>query len=162
MATPSGRTWRASLACVAIGLSSTFGRLMARVPAPIVSAMLAGVLFRFGTGYFAAPPGSPARARVTVLVALMVATYFVARSRGSRLTIVWTALVGGVGRPPSPCGSPPGRRWRWRWCAPRPTRPTPHAGAAIGLALPLLAIALSSAASRPGYGVLKEAAMSPA
>ncbi len=85
-----------SLACVAIGLSSTFGRLMARVPAPIVSAMLAGVLFRFGTGYFAALPGSPARARVTVLVALMGATYFVARSRGSRLTIVWTALVGVV------------------------------------------------------------------
>ncbi|MCC6436788.1 MAG: benzoate/H(+) symporter BenE family transporter [Acidimicrobiales bacterium] len=147
-----------SLACVAIGLSSTFGRLMARVPAPIVSAMLAGVLFRFGTGYFAALPGSPARARVTVLVALMGATYFVARSRGSRLTIVWTALVGVVATVALRLTT--GASVALAVVRPEATRPTLHAGAVIGLALPLLAIALSSQFA-PGYGVLKEAGYEP-
>lgn len=147
-----------SLACVAIGLSSTFGRLMARVPAPIVSAMLAGVLFRFGTGYFAALPGSPARARVTVLVALMGTTYFVARSRGSRLTIVWTALVGVVATVALRLTT--GASVALAVVRPEATRPTLHAGAVIGLALPLLAIALSSQFA-PGYGVLKEAGYEP-
>lgn len=147
-----------SLACVAIGLSSTFGRLMAKVPASIVSAMLAGVLFRFGTGYFAALPGSPARARVTLLVVVMGATYFVARSRGSRLTIVWTALVGVVATIALRLTT--GASVALAVVRPEATRPTLHAGAVIGLALPLLAIALSSQFA-PGYGVLKEAGYEP-
>ncbi|MGE0733109.1 MAG: benzoate/H(+) symporter BenE family transporter, partial [Acidimicrobiia bacterium] len=147
-----------SLACVAIGLSSTFGRLMARVPGPIVSAMLAGVLFRFGTGYFSALPGSPERVRVTLLVAAMGATYFATRIRGSRLSIVWTALAGVVATFALRLAT--GRGVALELVQPVATRPTVHAGALVGLALPLLAIALSSQFA-PGYGVLREAGYEP-
>ncbi len=146
------------LACVAIGLSSTFSRLMARIPSSIVSAMLGGVLLHFGTGYFAALPGSPARARVTALVVAMGVTYFVARALGSKLSIVWTALAGVVAT--LALGLTTSADSQLALVRPQATAPTFSLGAIAVLALPLLALALSSQYA-PGYGVLRAAGYEP-
>lgn len=146
------------LGCLAIGLSSTFSRLMARIPGPIVSAMLVGVLFRFGMGYFSALPGSPAGWQRTALVASMGIVYFVSRSRGSRLAVLWTCAAGIAAT--FVLGLQQSESVALSLVDPQFTRPTFDFGAMIGLGLPLLAIALS-AQYAPGYGVLKEAGYEP-
>ena len=42
----------ASIALIVVGVTGLFGKLMALVPRPVVMAMLAGVLFRFGVDVF--------------------------------------------------------------------------------------------------------------
>lgn len=146
------------LGCLAIGLSSSFSRLMARVPGPIVSAMLVGVLFRFGMGYFAALPGMPAGGKRTALVAGMGVVYFVTRTRGSRLAVLWTCAAGVVAT--FALGLQQSETVALSLVEPQFTRPTFDLGALVGLGLPLLAIALS-AQYAPGYGVLRAAGYEP-
>jgi benzoate membrane transport protein len=140
------------VACVIIGLTGSFTRLLRLIPAPIVSAMLAGVLFKFGTGYFASLPGAPEARSITAMVAAMGVVYFVARSRGSRLAVVWTSAVGVV------CavalGTMTSQGLDLSIAHPLFTSPTVHGGAIIGLALPLLALALSSQYAT-GYAMLR-------
>ena len=144
--------------CVLIAVTKSFSRLMARLPGGIVAAMLAGVLFRFGTGYFAALPGDPARARVTAMVVAMGAVYFLARVRGSRLAIVWTSLVGiAVG---TVLGLTTSTTPSIRFAQLSFTAPTFRLGAMTGLALPLLALVLSSQYA-PGYAVLRQSGYEP-
>ena len=145
-------------ACVIIGVTRTFSRLMSHLPRSIVSAMLAGVLFHFGTGYFAALPGSPQRWRVTLLVTVMGAVYFLCRARGSRLAIVFTSAAGlaaavalGLTTSVTP---------RLHLVDLQATMPTFDMGAMTGLALPLLALALSSQYA-PGYAILQAAGYEP-
>ncbi len=147
-----------AVVCVAIGLSSTFSRLMALIPGPIVSAMLAGVLLDFGIGAFRSLPGAPAQARVTLLVAMMIGVYFVARSRGSRLAVVWTSGAGIAVA--LAAGLTTGRSPRLHLAEPLWTTPTFHPGAVVTLALPLLALALSSQYA-PGYAVMRGAGYTP-
>ena len=147
-----------SLVCVAIGLSRSFSKLVARIPRAIVSAMLAGVLLQFGIGYFAALPGDPARGRITILVAAMGVTYFVARIRRSKLVTVWTCgaglLVAIALRLTTNAST------TLALAHPTLTAPTFRFGAITGLALPLLALALSSQYA-PGYAVLRESGYEP-
>ena len=63
----------AGLAGAVIGATGLFRRLLALVPGPIVMAMLAGVLFRFGVDVFRAVPEQP------VLVLGMIAVFFALR-----------------------------------------------------------------------------------
>lgn len=147
-----------AVALVVVGFTKSFSRLMAKLPKGIVSAMLAGVLFNFGTGYFAALPGKPPNWRITVLVLLMGAAFFVARIRGSRLAIVWTALTGvaatfalGISTSTSP---------NLHVVKLSLVTPTFHLGAITGLGLPLFALALSSQYA-PGYAVLRESGYTP-
>lgn len=147
-----------AIGIIIIGLTHSFSRLIARLPKGIVSAMLAGVLFRFGTGYFSALPGDPPRWRVTVLVLAMGAAYFVFRVRGSRLAIVWTALAGvGVSIVLRLTTSTTPNVHVVHLAT---VRPTFHFGAITGLGLPLLALALSSQYA-PGYAVLRESGYTP-
>ncbi|MGH1504006.1 MAG: benzoate/H(+) symporter BenE family transporter [Acidimicrobiales bacterium] len=150
------------LACVAIGVSSTFTSLMARIPTPIVSAMLVGVLLRFGIGAFAALGGvgvdGEPKLAITGVVVVMGLIFFVARARGSRLAIVWTALAGaaasfvfGVATDAPVELALVDLEW---------TTPTIGPAALLGLGLPLLIVALS-AQYAPGYGVLKGAGYEP-
>jgi benzoate membrane transport protein len=140
------------VACVVIGFTGTFTRLMRLVPGPIVSAMLAGVLFRFGTGYFAALPGSPESGKVTAMVAAMGIVYFAARARASRLAVVWTSLVGGIAA--VALGITTSQGLDLSLVTPLATAPTLHGGAMVGLGLPLLALALSSQYAT-GYAMLR-------
>ena len=147
-----------AVACIAIGLTGTFSTLLARVPGPIVSAMLAGTLFKFGTGYFAALPGNPQRWRVTAMVVLMGVVYFTARSHGSRLAVVWTSAAGLVTA--FVLRLTTGAHARIALAHLTVRAPTFHLGAMTGLALPLLALALSSQYA-PGYAVLRESGYEP-
>jgi benzoate membrane transport protein len=143
---------------IVIGVTKSFSRLMARVPKGIVSAMLAGVLFNFGTGYFAALPGSPPRWQVTMLVLLMGTAFFLARVRGSRLSIVWTALAGGLAAVVLRVTTT--TKPSLRVVHLTMVTPTFHVGALVGLGLPLLALALSSQYA-PGYAVLRQSGYRP-
>ncbi len=150
------------IACVVIGWSSSFGRLMAAVPAPIVSAMLAGVLLGFGVDAFAAlgatgADGAPDR-RITAVVVAMGVVYFAARSRGSRLAIVWTAGAGVVAS--FVLGVTNGAPIEPALVDLDPIAPTFSLAAVVGLGVPLVVVALS-AQYAPGYGVLKGSGYEP-
>ncbi len=147
-----------SVGCVVIGLTGTFSRLLARVPNAIISAMLAGVLFRFGTGYFSALPGNPVRWQVTALVVFMGVVYFVARARASRLAIVWTSGLGLVAALALQLRT--GESVQLHLAGLDAVSPTFNLGAITGLGIPLLAIALSSQYA-PGYAVLRQAGYQP-
>ena len=147
-----------AVACVVVGATGTFSKLMAYLPKTIVSAMLAGVLLRFGTGFFAALPGAPARWRVTVLVAAMGLVYFVSRARGSRLAVVFTSAAGLTAAfvlRLTTSATP-----RLHVVNLHATMPSFDLGAMTGLALPLLALALSSQYA-PGYAVMEAAGYEP-
>ena len=147
-----------SLACVLIGLSRTFSSLIAHIPKAIVSAMLAGVLLRFGIGYFSALPGNPARGRITALITIMGFTYFVARTRRSKLVTVWTCGVGLLAAVTLRLTTHASTNLAL--AHPTITAPSFRIGAITGLALPLLALALSSQYA-PGYAVLRESGYEP-
>ncbi|WP_133309069.1 benzoate/H(+) symporter BenE family transporter [Piscinibacter terrae] len=78
----------ASLAITAIGLSGAFDKLIERIPKGIAAAMLAGILFHFGTNVFSSINASPA------LVLLMVATFLVFKRLQPRYAIASVMLVG--------------------------------------------------------------------
>ncbi len=78
----------ASLAMAAIGLSGAFDKLIGHVPKGIAAAMLAGILFHFGTSLFSAIPANPA------LVLLMIASYFILKRLQPRYAIAAVMLVG--------------------------------------------------------------------
>jgi benzoate membrane transport protein len=71
------------------GLTGWFARVMDRIPVPLVSALLAGVLLDFGTGLFAQMEGSFA------IAFAVFALYLVARRFLPRYAVL-LALAGGV------------------------------------------------------------------
>ena len=70
------------------GITGWFEKLMARIPVAIASALLAGVLTRFGLQAFMAAQTALS------LVLLMLAAYLVSRRLWPRYTVVATLLVG--------------------------------------------------------------------
>ncbi|WP_417831104.1 benzoate/H(+) symporter BenE family transporter [Terasakiella sp.] len=70
------------------GITGWVDRLMALIPTSLATAMLAGVLLRFGLSIF------PAFADSHILVGAMVATYLLGKWRASRYTIPFTFAVG--------------------------------------------------------------------
>jgi benzoate membrane transport protein len=159
-ATPPGLTWPTAIATfllaavlmAVLGLVPVLGRLAARIPASIASAMLAGVLlpfclaaFRLGTDDW-------------VLLTLTVAVFVIARRRiplYAMLLVLLTAIAltlarGAVTRPPS--GALLGQLL---W-----TVPGGEARAVIGLAIPLFLVTLVSQ-NLPGLMVLRHAGFEP-
>ncbi|GHH84551.1 benzoate transporter [Kitasatospora indigofera] len=129
------------------GITGLFGRLIRAVPAGIVNAMLAGILFSFGTGIFTALRGAP------VLVLGTFAAFLLAKRLAPRYAVPVALVAGGVlaavtvGLPLHLGG------------AAGPTRPVLTAPALswpslVGLALPLTIVALASQ-NAPGLGVLR-------
>lgn len=76
------------LLTVVLGLSGMFDRVMSKLPLPIASAMLAGILLPFGLDIFLSFDSNP------VLVALMLVTYLVARKFIPRYSILLVLLTG--------------------------------------------------------------------
>ncbi|MNV34149.1 Inner membrane protein YdcO [compost metagenome] len=77
-----------SLAITAIGLSGAFDKLIGAIPKGIAAAMLAGILFQFGTNVFSSLSASPE------LVILMVLTFLVFKRIWPRYAIAAVMLVG--------------------------------------------------------------------
>ncbi|MEU6233278.1 benzoate/H(+) symporter BenE family transporter [Kitasatospora sp. NPDC047058] len=128
------------------GVTGLFGRLIAAVPAGIVNAMLAGILFSFGAGIFGAVKGAP------VLVLGSFAAFLLAKRLAPRYAVPAALVAGGVlaavtvglplhlgaGGPTRPVLTVPAFSWP----------------AAVGLALPLTIVALASQ-NAPGLGVMR-------
>ena len=129
-----------------VGFSGWFERVMDRIPLPIASGMLAGVLLRFGLGLFTAMSTQLA------LALGMCLAYFAVRRLVPRYAVITALLVGVVlalvqgllhvdaihvalARPV--------------WVTPRFT-----AGAVIGVALPLFVVTMASQ-NVPGVAVIR-------
>ena len=77
-----------SLLVILVGATRGFERVADRIPMEIASALLAGVLARFGIQAFAAAQTA------LPLVLLMVGAYLVARRMAGRYAVVFTLVVG--------------------------------------------------------------------
>lgn len=135
-----------------IGVTGVFGRLMRHVPAPVVSAMLAGVLFSFGTGVFTSVRTAPWIAG-GVLIA-----YLVGKRWAPRYAVL-LALVVGVG------GAAMSSRLHvhvaaFEFAQPQWTTPAFSVPALIGIAVPLTVATLASQ-NAPGMGVLAASGYAP-
>jgi len=159
-ATPPGITWPTATAIflvaaalmIILGLVPALGRLAARIPASIASAMLAGVLLPFCLTAFRL--GTEDR----LLLALSVGVFVIARRRMPlyALLLVLVAAIslalirGDVSRPP------PGALFGELI----PTLPAGDIRAIIGLAVPLFLVTLV-AQNLPGLVVLRAAGYEP-
>ena len=84
-----GAYFVASIILIAIGISGLFGKIMALIPHPVIMAMLAGILFNFGTKIFTATKINP------FLGISMIIIFFIGRRLKLRATIFF-ALIAGV------------------------------------------------------------------
>lgn len=135
-----------------VGLTGVFGRLMRQIPTAVVSAMLAGILFSFGTGVFTSLKTAPWIAGA-VLVAYLLGKRFVARyavllalAAGVLFSAVTSRLdihIDHVG-PAQPVF----------------TAPSFSAGSLIGIAVPLILATLASQ-NAPGMAVLSASGYRP-
>ncbi|WP_327067947.1 benzoate/H(+) symporter BenE family transporter [Kitasatospora sp. NBC_01250] len=134
------------VAVTVLGVTGLFGRLVRAIPGSVVNAMLAGILFSFGTEIFSSLHTAPA----VVLGAL--AAYLTAKRLLPRYAVPAALLVGAV---VAACtvGLPlePGHGGLTR---PVLTVPAFGGAALVGLALPLTLVALTSQ-NAPGLGVLR-------
>ncbi len=134
------------------GFSGWFERAMDRIPVPIASGMLAGVLLRFGLGVFTAMSSELA------LALGMFLTYLIARRLAPRYAVIAALLAGivvalvegllhldalqvGLARP--------------IWVTPRFT-----AGSIIGIGLPLFVVTMASQ-NVPGVAVIRASGYTP-
>ncbi|HEY6798082.1 MAG TPA: benzoate/H(+) symporter BenE family transporter [Kineosporiaceae bacterium] len=142
----------AALLMTLAGASGLFGRLLTIVPAGVVSAMLAGILFPFATDGFGG------LAREPWIVLPVVLTFFVMRRLRPRWAVLGgltagllaTALLGRFG-PVASTG--------WM-TVPRLTMPTLSLGAVVGLAVPLVIVTAASQ-NAPGLAVLRASGYEP-
>ncbi|MNE00462.1 Inner membrane protein YdcO [compost metagenome] len=77
-----------SLIIVAVGISGAFDRIISKLPGAIAAAMLAGILFSFGTGLFVSLQGKP------LLVLSMFVTYLVCKRLLPRYAVMAVLVVG--------------------------------------------------------------------
>jgi benzoate membrane transport protein len=77
-----------SLIIFVVGVSGAFDRIIGKLPAAIAAAMLAGILFSFGTGLFVSLQAKP------LLVLAMFATYLLCKRVLPRYAVVAVLLVG--------------------------------------------------------------------
>ncbi|MFC3609466.1 benzoate/H(+) symporter BenE family transporter [Stutzerimonas tarimensis] len=79
-----------SLVMLLVGLSGAFDRIIRRLPAAIAAAMLAGILFRFGTGLFVSLKDAP------WLVLAMLGAYLLCKRLLPRYAVLAVLVVGVV------------------------------------------------------------------
>lgn len=77
-----------SVIILLVGLSGAFDKIIRRVPAAISAAMLAGILFRFGTGLFVSVKEQP------WLVLAMLGTYLLFKRVMPRYAVMAVLIVG--------------------------------------------------------------------
>jgi benzoate membrane transport protein len=128
-----------------VGMSGAFGWIMRKIPTALVSAMLAGILFSFGTGVFTALHSAPWIAG-SVLVAYLLGKRWLPRYA------VLLGLVAGVG-----AAAALSRLHihidKLELARPVWTTPSFSVAALIGIAVPMVMATLASQ-NAPGMGVL--------
>lgn len=135
-------------ALMLLGMSGLFGRVMRLVPQPVVLAVLAGVLLRFGLAVFNGLDDAPTN---PLMIVAMVAVYFALRRLQFRAPSLGAMLVGVVIA--AALGQLNFTQVRLAPTLPLIFTPTFTLNAALSLALPLFALAVSSQYA-PGQAVL--------
>lgn len=135
-----------ALLIVAAGFSGVFERMLSRIPLSLASAMLGGVLLRFGVDAFKAVNTQPA------LVLAMLAIYLLARRLWPRYAVILTLLVGvamaaGLGQ--LHLGDVNLELARPVWVT-----PSFSFAAVLGIALPLFVVTMASQ-NVPGVAVIR-------
>jgi len=128
------------------GASGLFQAMMDRIPKPVVSAMLAGILFKFGVDVFAWLKNAP------LLAGVMIATYLAAKRLTPRYSVVCTlgagfaaaGLTGGLDFSTVDASL----------AVPVFTMPSFSFGAVIGLGLPLFLVTMTGQ-NATGLGVMR-------
>jgi benzoate membrane transport protein len=137
-----------ALLIVLAGATGWFERVMNRIPAAIASALLAGVLARFGLSAFGAA------STALPLVLAMLLTYLLARRWLPRYAVPLTLLVA------TALAAAQGRiRWgavQLDWTAPVWTTPVFSWQAVVSLALPLFVVTMASQ-NLPGVAAIRAA-----
>jgi benzoate membrane transport protein len=118
------------------GLTKAFERVMDRIPVAVASALLAGVLARFGLDAVASVKTAPA------LVLVMAAVYLAGRRWWPRYAVPAVLAAGVV------VAAGQGRlhmgEVQWSWAQPVWTAPSFSMAALIGVALPLFLVTMAS------------------
>ena len=140
----------AFMVCAALitvaGVTGWFERIMGRIPMEIASALLAGVLARFGLQAFAAAQTA------LPLVLLMLACYLVARRLLPRYAVVVT-LVAAIAYAALQ-GQMAWSAVEFEFAMPQFTMPQFTWGAVVSLALPLFVVTMASQ-NLPGVAVMR-------
>ncbi|MDB6076426.1 MAG: benzoate transporter [Akkermansiaceae bacterium] len=134
------------------GFSGSIEKIMRRLPLPLASALLAGVLSRFALDAFAAVPGNPG------LVLGMIAAYIAGRRFWPRVNV---PIVLGVGIAIAAAqGLFHLESVPWQITRPVFTKPEFTTGALIGVAIPLFIVTMASQ-NLPGVSALRVAGYEP-
>lgn len=141
-----GAFMAAALIVTLFGLTGVFSYLMEKVPASVISAMLAGILLKFGVDMFVAVKQLPA------LVLPLIFIFLVSKRLLPRYATMLTLLAGlalayGLGRLDFSGVS-------LSLAHPVLTKPVFSAGAIVGLGIPLAIVAMASQ-NATGIGVLR-------
>jgi len=135
-----------SLLIIVAGVSGLFERMMSRIPMAIASAMLAGVLLRFGLEAFSSMKTAPA------MVLAMFAAHLLGRRFWPRYGVVGVLALGIA-------FAAGGDSLKWaavsvEWATPVWVTPTFSLSAVIGLGLPLFLVTMASQ-NMPGVVVMR-------
>ncbi len=146
MAQAVGAFMLAALLTIAVGASGALERVMRRIPVAITSALLVGVLARFGMQAFAAAQTA------LPLVLCMLLAYLFARRLAPRYCVVWTLAAGMLQAAAG--GSMAWSEIHWELARPVFTAPEWSWPAAVSLALPLFVVTMASQ-NLPGIAVVR-------
>lgn len=135
-----------ALLTLILGVSGAFERIVARVPLPIASAMLAGILLQFGLSIFTSLQASP------LLVGAMFVAYLVGRRWLPRYGILLVLAVGFAAS--GLLGEIHGEQLQWSlgrlvWVAPEF-----NLSVLLGVGLPLFIVTMTSQ-NLPGVATLR-------
>lgn len=134
---------------ILLGVSGLFGRVMRLIPQPVIAAVLAGVLLRFGLGIFNAFDDAPIN---PLMIVLMVAAFFLLKRAKFRAPTLGAILIGAIVAAAN--GQLQLSSIQLGLTLPVFTAPTFSFDAILSLSLPLLALSLSSQYA-PGQAVLR-------
>jgi benzoate membrane transport protein len=130
----------------AVGFSGHFERMTSRIPVSLASAMLAGVLVRFGIEAFAA-----LRTQLGMVLAMLV-VYLVAKRYAPRYAVILTLVVGVSYAALLDLLAMDGLRLQF--AEPAFVAPTFSIAAVVGIALPLFVVTMASQ-NVPGAAVIR-------
>lgn len=135
-----------ALLIVLVGATGWFERVMNRIPMALASALLAGVLARFGVQAFGAAQSA------WELVALMLLVYLIGRRVAPRYAVPLT-LLAGVALVVAQ-GQFRAQALTFAWAQPVFTAPEFNLAAVVGLALPLFVVTMASQ-NLPGVAAIR-------
>jgi benzoate membrane transport protein len=128
------------------GATGWFERVMSRVPMAIASALLAGILFRFGLNVFTSFTAAP------WLVLAMLSAHLMGRRLWSRYSVVGVLLAGAL--VVAAQGTFQSSTLALELAQPKWTQPTLSWNAVINLAIPLFLVTMLSQ-NMPGVAVMR-------